>query len=85
VWEEALERRNAEALEQGLAEALAQDVTFTTVTPDEQRRFDALYLSHAERDAAALASYGIDGLEVFARARASVEPDGNISCKGPND
>ncbi|MEY4640486.1 MAG: hypothetical protein RLZZ227_480 [Pseudomonadota bacterium] len=85
VWEDALERRNAAALEQGRAEALAQDITFTTVPREEQARFDALYLAQAERNAASLAAYGIDGLDVFGRARASVGNDGNITCAGDND
>lgn len=85
VWEAALDRSNAVALEQGRQLAVQQGVIFTKVPAAEQQRFDALYLSHAERSAASLANYGIDGMAVFARARASVRPDGTITCAGANN
>ena len=44
----------------------------------DQRAFDALYLRDAERNAAALERYGIDGRDVFARARASIGADGTV-------
>jgi TRAP-type transport system periplasmic protein len=82
VWEEALARLTDAALLEGRDLAVAEGVAFTQITPDEQDRFDALYLQEAERNAAALARYGIDGRAVFAVARASVGPSGDISCVG---
>ena len=46
-----------------------------------KRLLDELYLRDAERNAAALERYGIDGLRVFRLARASVRRDGSIECR----
>jgi len=82
VWEEALARLTDAALLEGQELAIAEGVQFTPVTAAEQARFDALYLQEAERNAAALERYGIDGRAVFAVARASVGANGEISCAG---
>ena len=49
----------------------------------DQARFDALYLQEAQRNAAALARYGIDGSPVFRLARDSIAADGTIDCVEP--
>lgn len=85
VWEEALARLNEEALGQGRDLALAEGVEFTTIMPAEQARFDALYLQEAERNAAELERFGIDGRAVFAVARGSVKDSGEVSCAGGSD
>ncbi|MES2603563.1 MAG: TRAP transporter substrate-binding protein DctP, partial [Pseudomonadota bacterium] len=82
VWENALIEKNKLALDDGLALARAEGVTFTQLPADDQTRFDALYLTIAEQNAAALARYGIDGNSVFAASRQSVRSDGSISCSG---
>jgi len=82
IWEAALSRRNVEALEIGRLLALDQGVNFTTVAASEQQRFDAMYLDFAARNAASLSAYGIDGISVFASARASVRSDGSVICSG---
>ncbi len=82
VWENALIDKNTVALDDGLALAQAEGVNFTQLPPDDQLRFDALYLSIAEQNAAALARYGIDGNTVFAASRQSVRADGSIICSG---
>jgi hypothetical protein len=82
VWEEALARLTDAALLEGQELAIAEGVKFTPITAAEQARFDALYLQEAERNAAALERYGIDGRAVFAVARASVGDKGEISCSG---
>jgi len=82
VWEAALAQQNRIALEEGRLLAVRDGVEFLPIDPEEQRTFDALYLRDAERNAAELAHYGIDGRGVFAVARASVGADGSVNCKG---
>jgi len=82
VWEAALAQQNRSALEEGRLLAVRDGVEFLPIDPEEQRTFDALYLRDAERNAAELAHYGIDGRGVFAVARASVGADGSVNCKG---
>ena len=82
VWEAALAREIRAALTQGLEIAANEGVEIRPISPADQREFDALYLRHAERNAAALSQYGIDGLSVFRLARASIGEDGQITCRG---
>jgi TRAP-type C4-dicarboxylate transport system substrate-binding protein len=82
VWEKALEQENDKALGAGLTLAQQEGVNFTTLPADEQQRFNALYLTQAERNAQELARYGIDGTEVFALSRQSIGADGNVTCPG---
>jgi TRAP-type C4-dicarboxylate transport system substrate-binding protein len=82
VWEAALARENRAALDRGLAEARTRNVTFTSVPPADQARFDALYLRDAEVNARAMERLGIDGLAAFRTARSSVRPGGNVACGG---
>ena len=84
VWEMALEQENEKALAEGLLLAQQEGISFTTLPPDDQQRFDALYLSLAERNAQSLSRYGIDGTEVFALSRQSVGADGSVTCPGEN-
>ena len=51
-------------------------------TAREQARFDALYLVDAQANARALVGLGIDGLDAFRKARASVRQNGSIECGG---
>jgi TRAP-type C4-dicarboxylate transport system substrate-binding protein len=80
VWEAALARENRAALDRGFAEARAHNVTFTSVPPQDQARFESLYLHDAEQNARAMERLGIDGLAAFRSARNSVRPDGSIAC-----
>jgi hypothetical protein len=57
-------------------------VRISPFAPAEQARFEALYLVDAQANARALADLGIDGLDAFHKARASVRPDGSIECGG---
>lgn len=82
VWEQGLATQTELALAEGEKLAHEQGVKFTTFAPEQQQRFDALYLDFAARNAASLADYGIDGSALFARSRASVGVDGKISCTG---
>lgn len=82
VWEEALKRLTMSALEEGQTLAVEKGVQFTELAARDQARFDALYLVEAERNAQLLERYGIDGLAVFAMARASVDAGGIIECSG---
>lgn len=82
VWEQALIDTNAQAQDDGLAVAREDGITFTALPEDDQRRFDELYLELAQRNAAGLARYGIDGDAVFAQSRRSVGADGTVTCAG---
>jgi TRAP-type transport system periplasmic protein len=81
VWEHALAEENRRALEEGWQLAQRQGIQGTTLGEQDQARFDALYLREAERNAASLARYGIDGMPVFRTARASIASDGSIACR----
>ena len=80
IWEAALADENRRALEEGWRYAVEQGVIEVEIGAEDQARFDALYSLEAERSAAALARYGIDGMSVLATARASIASDGSVRC-----
>ncbi|MDQ2641388.1 MAG: TRAP transporter substrate-binding protein DctP [Pseudomonadota bacterium] len=80
VWEHALAEENRRALDEGWSLAEQRGVQLARISAADQTRFEDLYLQHAERNAAGLARYGIDGMAVFRTARASIAPDGSIDC-----
>ncbi len=82
VWEHALAEENRRALDEGWRLAEQRGVQEAQISAEDQARFDTLYLQHAESNAADLARYGIDGMEVFRTARGSIAPDGSIVCRG---
>ena len=81
VWEEALAREIEAELLAGIEMAEEGGVSFHTVPAADQERFDALYLQDAQDKAAQLAELGIDGLEAFRIARASIGESGQVDCK----
>ena len=81
VWEAALAEENRRALDEGWQYAQQEGVVEISLLPEDQVRFDALYALEAERNAAALDRYEIAGDRVLALARASIGPDGNVSCR----
>jgi TRAP-type C4-dicarboxylate transport system substrate-binding protein len=81
VWEAALADENRRALEEGWQHALEEDIVEVTISDTEQARFDALYAREAERNAAALSRYGIDGTVVLNLARSSIGADGMVNCR----
>lgn len=81
VWEATLARENNAAAAQGLDAARAGHVTILPIPAADQARFDRLYLADAARNAAALDRYAIDGVTPFRVARASIRPDGHVSCR----
>ena len=81
VWEQALAEENRKALEEGWKLAEKTGVVAYDLSAEDQRRFDALYLREAERNAQALDRYGIDGMKVFRISRASVAADGSVTCR----
>lgn len=85
VWEAALARQVELGLEEGRETAIASGVVFTHIAPEEQQRFEMLYLEMARQNAASLSNYGIDGDSVFAVARASVGADGVVTCSGDSN
>jgi TRAP-type C4-dicarboxylate transport system substrate-binding protein len=80
VWEEALRDEIEKGEKTGRDAAARSNIQISPVSPAEQARFETLYLADAQANARALASLGIDGLDVFRIARASVKPDGSIEC-----
>jgi TRAP-type C4-dicarboxylate transport system substrate-binding protein len=83
VWEAALRDEIGKGEGAGRNAAAAADVQIAAVLPAEQARFDRLYLADAEINARGLSRFGIDGLDAFRKARASVMADGTIACGGP--
>jgi TRAP-type C4-dicarboxylate transport system substrate-binding protein len=81
LWESALAEENRRALDDGWEFALSQGVIEVPIGAEDQARFDELYAREAERNAARLSNYGIDGTAVLAQARASIGADGSVSCR----
>jgi TRAP-type C4-dicarboxylate transport system substrate-binding protein len=84
VWEAALADENRRALDEGWQYALEHGVVELAISAEDQARFDALYALEAERNAARLSRFGIDGEAVLAKARASIGADGRVSCREPS-
>lgn len=82
VWEAALADEIEKGAAAGAATAKAAHVRVTPFDPAEQERFDTLYLADAQANARALAGLGIDGLDAFRKARASIKSDNKIECGG---
>ena len=84
VWEAALASQTREAQETGLVYGQEQGMQFSAINPQDQQRFDEIYLRDAEENARALAALGIEGAAVFQQARASVTPEGGVNCARSN-
>jgi TRAP-type C4-dicarboxylate transport system substrate-binding protein len=84
VWEKALAHQTEKAVEEGVELAKDSGIEFHDATPEDQGKFNELYLREARRNAASLKRYGIDGMSAFETARASIRPDGTITCKDPS-
>ena len=84
IWEAAFAREVRAAFDEGLRTAAEAGIGMHEIDADGQRSFTELYRAQAERNAAALAKYGIDGSAVLALARASIRPDGGVNCNGGN-
>lgn len=83
VWEAALARETAAAVDAGEAFGRSAGVRFQTASAADQRRFDSLYERDARRNARALERYGIDGIPVFNDARRiarGIERTGRVDC-----
>jgi TRAP-type C4-dicarboxylate transport system substrate-binding protein len=80
IWEAALRDEIEKSAKTGEDAAVQAEIQVTSISPAEQKRFDQLYLADAQKNARALAGLGIDGLDAFRKARASVKPDGSIKC-----
>lgn len=81
IWEAALAEENRAAAERGLAEARKRKVAFSQVSPEDQARFDRLYLEDAQLNARALERFGIDGATTFRLARASLTTRDTVVCR----
>jgi len=82
VWEAALRDEIKKGEGAGREAAARADIQIAAISPAEQAHFDSLYLADAEVNARSLSSLGIDGLDAFRKARASVRPGGSIECGG---
>lgn len=80
VWEAALREEIEKGAKSGQDAATRANIQISPISPAEQSRFESLYLADAQANARALAALGIDGLDAFRKARASVKPDGSIEC-----
>lgn len=83
VWEAALRDEILKSAQIGAAAARDAGVQINAIAPQEQARFDALYLIDAQANARDLAALGIDGLDAYRKARASLGEEGSIKCGGP--
>jgi TRAP-type C4-dicarboxylate transport system substrate-binding protein len=81
VWEAALAEENRRALSEGWEYAKEEGIVELSISDEDQAAFDALYAREAERNAAQLTRYGIDGAAVLEQARASIRDDGSIACR----
>lgn len=79
VWEAALadEIRASEAVGRAAGEGV---IEVTAADPDDQRRFDSLYLRVGQANARGLSEFGIDGMRAYRIARASIAGPNVISC-----
>jgi TRAP-type C4-dicarboxylate transport system substrate-binding protein len=79
VWEAVLadEIMRSEAVGREAGEGI---ITYAPASAREQDEFDALYLRDAQRNARALDRFGIDGLEAFNVARASLSARNTVTC-----
>jgi TRAP-type transport system periplasmic protein len=83
TWEAALASQTQAAATAGDSYGRAAGMQFSLISDTDQRRFDALDLKDAERDARELNNYGIDGLSVFHYARQvadSIAVTGQVTC-----
>jgi TRAP-type C4-dicarboxylate transport system substrate-binding protein len=83
VWEAAIASQTLAAVRAGESAGAQEGVHFTPVRPEDQRVFDALYEKDGERAAASLVRFGIDGPEVFQRARgiaSKIRETGRVDC-----
>ena len=80
VWEAAPADEIEKGASAGRAAMAKAHIVVSPISPQEQARFDALYLQDAQVNARGLAEFGIDGLTVFRKARASVKGRDKIEC-----
>ena len=82
VWERALADENRRAFDDGWVFAKEHGIVEAVASDADQKEFYEIYGREAERNAALLARYDIDGSGVLAAARASVGADGAVTCSG---
>ena len=69
VWEAALADKISRAEQTGRAFGEQHGVTFATIPPGDQARFDALYNRDSAVTAVALTRFGVDGTPIFREAQ----------------
>jgi TRAP-type C4-dicarboxylate transport system substrate-binding protein len=88
VWENALAAEISAANSAGERAGHDQGVTFLSMPPQDQARFDEIYERDGARRAKSLERYGIDGLATFRRARAiarTASAAGTVECNRGHD
>jgi len=83
-WEKALNREILKAEQGGIDFAAGHGVEMIAVSPEEQRRFDALYNRFALRQAQDLRGVGIDGVPVFVDAQELIARGGKTCVATTN-
>lgn len=82
VWQAALAEEIRASADRGRQAAEKAHIAFADMPADAQAKFEQLYLADAERNARGLARFGVDGLEAFHIARASIAARDQIHCGG---
>lgn len=80
VWQQAIAQEVTKAVQAGLAFGKRQGISVSIANNQTKRKFLDIYNREADKNAASLKRYGIDGTAVLARARHSVGADGQINC-----
>src|SRR5690606_38660374 len=80
VWEGALNRELLKAEDAGIAYGKAEGITFSPISPEEQKAFDALYNKDALEQAKRLAEVGIDAVPIYHEAQRLIA-GGEIRCE----
>ena len=83
VWEAAIASQTVAALRAGETAGLQEGVQFVQPRAEDQQAFDELYERDGARAAAALTRFGLDGSEVFQRARSitrTLQATGKVDC-----
>jgi TRAP-type C4-dicarboxylate transport system substrate-binding protein len=82
AWEAALNRELLKAEQAGIDYAGTHGVEFIAISPQEQKRFDALYNQFALRQAKALSAFGLDGVPVLTEAQRLIESGAECPPQG---
>lgn len=80
IWERALNRQLLKAEAAGIEYGQTNGITFSPISPAEQKGFDALYNKDALIQAQRLAQVGIDAVPIYTEAQRLIRA-GDIACE----